>query len=124
MAAVGPICSMPPASRAMTLEKMVWRMRVRARAAVRYSRRPLRSCAAKVAAAANRAARNASPAPESASAGANRLPKKPATISDSAVLPTSARKLTAAMARMSPHSPRASFNSVLFNRSMEMEILS
>ena len=45
-------------------------------------------------------------------------------ISDSAVLPTSARKLTAAMARMSPHSPRASFNSVLFNRSMEMEILS
>ena len=58
------------------------------------------------------------PADDSASCGSNRLPRNPAMISASAVVPTSVRKLTPAIARIQSQRPRARRSSVLFMKSM------
>ena len=109
---------MPPASSSITFEKIVFRMMLRAFAAVLYSISPLTSCARNV----NTDARNAAPTALftvlNTTCGSNKLPRNCETISASAVVPTSVKKLTAAIARIHCHSPLASLSKVLFNKSM------
>ena len=118
IAETGPIFSMPPASSSSTLEKIIRRILVLASAAVLYSSRPFPICAQNVNSATTSAPRMALPADDSASCGSNRLPRNPAMISASAVVPTSVRKLTPAIARIQSQRPRARRSSVLFMKSM------